>query len=118
EVDSQVASTADQVVSNDFVDFKGTGALTATAGTPLASGTAGTGGMGEWSDAFTSFESEDFNVLGIPVDDLSVKQLAVAFTKRLREDEGRKFQTVLYNHPQADYEGVISLKNSVVTSDG
>lgn len=118
EVDSQVASTADQVVSNDFVDFKGTGALTATAGTPLVNGTAGTGGMGEWSDAFTAFESEEFNVLGIPVDDLSVKQLAVAFTKRLREDEGKKFQAVLYNHPQADYEGVISLKNSVVTSDG
>ncbi|OMG45299.1 phage tail sheath protein, partial [Paenibacillus macerans] len=118
EVDSQVASTADQVVSNDFVDFKGTGALTATAGTPLVNGTAGTGGMGEWSDAFTAFESEEFNVLGIPVDDLSVKQLAVAFTRRLREDEGKKFQTVLYNHPQADYEGVISLKNSVVTSDG
>ncbi|RRJ62403.1 phage tail sheath protein [Paenibacillus oralis] len=117
-VASQVAATADQVVSNDFVDFAGTGALAATAGTPLENGTAGTGGMGEWTDAFTAFESETFNVLGIPTDDSSVKQLAVAFTKRLREDEGKKFQTVLYNYPQSDYEGVISLKNSVVTSDG
>lgn len=118
EVDSQVADKAENVASNDFIDFTGTGALAETAGTPLVNGAAGTGGMGEWTDAFTTFESETFNVLGVPVDDATVKQLATAFTRRVREDEGKKIVTVLYNYPQADYEGVISLKNSVVTADG
>ncbi|MGG4344923.1 phage tail sheath family protein [Paenibacillus lautus] len=117
-VDSQEAATVDQLVSNDFVNFKGTGVLSDTAGTPLTGGTEGTGGTGDWTKALSIFESEEFNVLGIPVDDDSIKQLAVAYTKRLREDEGKKFVTVLYNYPQADYEGVISLKNSVVTSEG
>ncbi|MGL4791993.1 MAG: phage tail sheath C-terminal domain-containing protein, partial [Anaerotignaceae bacterium] len=37
----------------------------------------------------------------------------VAFTKRLREEMGVKFQTVLYNK-NADYEGVINVKNGVL----
>jgi hypothetical protein len=118
EVDSQSVLTADQLVSNDFVVFSGTGTLTETAGTPLANGTEGTGGNGDITNALSALESEDFNVLGIPSDDDSIKQLVVAYTKRLREDEGKKFTTVLYDYPLADYEGVISLKNSVVTSDG
>lgn len=117
-VDSQEAATVEQLASNDFVDFSGTGVLTDTAGTPLTGGSEGTGGNGDWTSALSAFESEDFNVLGIPTDDDSIKQLAAAYTKRLREDEGKKFVAVLYNYPQADYEGVISLKNGVVTSDG
>lgn len=117
-VDAQEVTTIDQLVSNDFVDFKGTGVPTDTAGTPLTGGTEGTGGNGDWTNALSTLESEEFNALGIPVDDDSIKQLAAAYTKRLREDEGKKFVAVLYNYPQADYEGVISLKNSVVTSDG
>ena len=37
--------------------------------------------------------------------------LFVSFTRRMREEAGVKFQTVLYR-TDADYEGVISVQNS------
>jgi len=118
KVDVQTVETAERLLSNEFVEFSGSGALTETAGTSLEGGANGSGGAGEYSDALAVFEAEDFNVLGIPVDDSAVKQLAVAYTKRLREQEGKKFQTVVYDYPAANYEGVISLKNGIVTGDG
>ncbi|GGG13499.1 phage tail sheath family protein [Paenibacillus aceti] len=118
KVDVQTVETAEKLLANEFVEFAGSGALTETAGTSLAGGANGSGGAGEYSDALAAFEAEDFNVLGIPVDDSAVKQLAVAYTKRLREQEGKKFQTIVHNYPGADYEGVISLKNGIVTADG
>ncbi|WP_068784123.1 phage tail sheath family protein [Paenibacillus phocaensis] len=118
EVDAQTVGTAEELASNDFVTFVGSGELTETAGTILAGGKEGTGGVGDWTEALTTLEAEEFDVLGLPTDDAALKQLAVAYTKRLREQEGKKIVTVLYNYPQADYEGVISLKNGVVTKDG
>ncbi|GAA0389321.1 phage tail sheath family protein [Paenibacillus motobuensis] len=118
KVDVQTVETAEKLLANEFVEFSGSGALTETAGTALEGGANGSGGAGEYSDALSAFEAEDFNVLGIPVDDSAVKQLAVAYTKRLREQEGKKFQTVVYDYPAANYEGVISLKNGIVTGDG
>ncbi|WP_334072487.1 MULTISPECIES: phage tail sheath family protein [Paenibacillus] len=118
EVDAQIVGTAEALKNNDFVTFSGSGELTETAGTALAGGKEGTGGSGDWTDALAALEAEEFDVLGLPTDDSALKQLAVAYTKRLREQEGKKIVTVLYNYPQADYEGVISLKNSVVTADG
>lgn len=118
EVDLQTVTQAEELSANNFIDFKGTGTITETAGLPLLGGTDGAGTAGEYADAFAAFEAEEFNVLGVPVTDSAIKQLAVAFTKRLREEEGNKIQTVLHDYPGADYEGVISLKNSVITSDG
>ena len=37
------------------------------------------------------------------------KKLFVNFTKRMREEEGVKFVTVLHDYPAADHEGVISV---------
>lgn len=42
-----------------------------------------------------------------------IKSLFVAFTKRMRDKVGAKFQTVVYRSP-ADYEGVISVENQVL----
>ncbi|MDF2925889.1 MAG: phage tail sheath protein [Paenibacillaceae bacterium] len=117
-VDSQTVNAVGELQGNSFVDFSGTGALTATANAPLVGGTEGTGSAGEYTDALAAFEVMDFQVLGIPVGDTAVKQLAVAYTKRLREEEGKKIVTVVVNYPEADYEGVISLKNSILTTSG
>lgn len=118
EVHVQTAATADELSENGYANFTGTGALTETAGVPLEGGTDGTVTAGEYADAFAAFEAEEFNVLGVPVTDSAIKQLAVAFTKRLRDEEGKKIQTVLHDYPGADNEGVISLKNSIITADG
>lgn len=118
EVDAQIAGSIAELTNNDFVTFAGSGELTETAGTALAGGVDGAVSNGDWTAALAALEAEEFDVLGVPTDDAAIKQLAVAYTKRLREQEGKKIVTVLYNHPQANYEGIISLKNSIITTDG
>lgn len=118
EVDVQTVATADELVSNDWVVFSGTGALTAAAGVPLANGDDGAATNQDYLDYLAAVETLDFNVVGLPSTDNTLKQTFVSFAKRLREDEGKKVQVVLENYPTADYEGVISVKNGVVLSDG
>ncbi|OMF17246.1 phage tail sheath protein [Paenibacillus amylolyticus] len=117
ELDRQTVAGIADLVANDYIDWSGTGTLTATAGANLTGGTAGTSTGNEYSDALTAFEAEDFNVLGIPSEEQSIKQLAVAYTERLRND-GKKFTTMVIGYPQADTEGVTSLKNGIITDDG
>ncbi|MBP1906806.1 hypothetical protein J2Z32_003470 [Paenibacillus turicensis] len=117
-VASQIAvDTVQNLASNDFVVFTGTGALSATAGTSLVGGTDGTVSGTTWSAGLARLEVEDFNVLGIPSTDSTIKSLVTAWIKRVR-DEGKKVVAVLENYPQADHEGIISLKNSIVLGDG
>ncbi|WP_044480746.1 phage tail sheath family protein [Paenibacillus antibioticophila] len=118
EVDAQIVGSIEELVNHDFVTFTGSGELTETAGAALAGGVDGPVSNGDWTAALAALEAEEFDVLGVPTDDAAIKQLAVAYTKRLREQEGKKIVTVLYNHPQANYEGIISLKNSIITTDG
>lgn len=117
-VSSQIAvDTVQNLASNNFVTFTGTGALTATAGASLAGGTAGTVSGTTWSEGLARLEVENFNVLGIPSTESTIKSLVTAWVKRVR-DEGKKVVAVLENYPQADHEGIISLKNSIVLGDG
>jgi hypothetical protein len=55
-------------------------------------------------------ESYSFNTLGCASDDDTIKALYIAYTKRMRDEVGSKFQCVVYNKA-ADYEGVIDVKN-------
>lgn len=97
---------------NDFVTFKTDATLTATVGTVLAGGTNGTV-TGTQHQAFLSaVESSSFNILASDASDAPTKALYAAFTKRIREELGVKFQTVLFGSA-SDYEGVINVKNSV-----
>lgn len=118
EVDRQTVGTVEELQPNSFIDWSGSGELTETAGTPLTGGADGTASGGDLTDALCAFEAYQFNILGLPLTEESSKQLAVAYVKRQREDEGKKIQAVVVDYPQADYEGVISLRNGVITSDG
>lgn len=118
EVDRQKVATVADLQPNAFITWSGTGELTETAGIPLTGGSDGSASGADLTDALGAFEAYQFNVLGVPLTDEASKQLAVAYIKRQREDEGKKVQAVLLQHPQADYEGIISLRNGVITSDG
>lgn len=112
-VEKQVVATADELVDNDFIVFTGTGALTNTAGSPLVGGTNKASVIGsDYQLALDAFEAYGFNVLICPTSDTTTIDLFVAYTKRLRDDLGIKFQTVVYRKA-ADYEGVISVENTV-----
>lgn len=112
EMDVQTVKNSSELVANDWVTFK-SAELQETASIPLASGTNGTEvTTSEYQAFLNAIESYSFNALGCPVEDSKINELFVTFTKRMRDEVGAKFQTVVYRKP-ADYEGVISVENEV-----
>lgn len=110
-VDLQTVTMVAELQDNDFVVFKQSDGLSLTAGKPLAGGTNGTVTGESYQAMLDGLEAYSFNTLGCLSTEEAIKGLFVSYTKRLRDDMGVKFQTVLYNKA-ADYEGVINLKNS------
>lgn len=116
-VDTQTVSGAAGLVDNDYVDFITTATLVATSGTSLTGGTDGAAVTGtEYQTFLDKIESYSFNTLGCLSTDETIKLLFAEFTKRMRDQVGSKFQTVLHKYNTADYEGVISVENIVKDS--
>lgn len=114
QIDTQTVSSATGLISNEFVDFKTSAVLSATAGSPLTGGTNGSAVTGTEYQAFLSAaESYSFNILVCPSVTDVIKSLFIAYTKRLRDENGVKFQCVIHNAVTPDYEGVINVKNTV-----
>ena len=118
EQDVQTVADIAGLQANDWVTFNTTGDLTETAGMPLEGGKDGTATNQNYLDYLAAIETYDFNTMALPVTDNILKGAYISFCKRLRDDEGRKIQIVVENYSQADYEGVISVKNGVVIADG
>lgn len=113
EADCQTVTSMEQLQDNDYVIFKRDAELAETAGMPLTGGTNKADiTPADYQRFLDKIEGFSFHTLGCQADDEEVKDLFVQFTKRRREEEGVKFQTVLY-HTDADYEGIISLENPV-----
>lgn len=108
-VDAQTVAKIEELEDNDYVTFSGEGDLTAAAGTYLTGGTTAAVTGSGYTDFLAAAEAEDFNVLAYNGSDETTKKLFVNFTKRMREEEGVKFVTVLHDHVEADHEGVISV---------
>lgn len=110
-VDKQIVESVGDLKSNDYVSFKDT-ELTVNAGIPLSGGTNGTvGTIGEHQSFLDKIESYSFNVLACNSNSEDIKQLYVEFTKRMRDEVGSKFQTVIHKITNVDYEGVIVVEN-------
>lgn len=110
EMDSQTVAGASELAANEYVSFKASATLTETAGTALTGGTNGTVTGESHSAYLTAIEPYSFNTMGVVTEDDTTNALYVAFTKRMRDEVGVKFQCVLY-HKAADYEGIINVKN-------
>ncbi len=108
-MDSQTVHLLEELQENDFVTFQGTGTPTAVVGISLAGGTTEEAKGSAYTEFLAAAEAEDFQVLAYNGTDTVTKKLFVNFTKRLREEEGVKFVTVLHGYPEADHEGVISV---------
>lgn len=112
EVDVQVVKDIKDLKTNDYVgEWKTTATLEATAGMGMTGGNNGEATGTDYQNFLDKIESYSFNTLGCLSNESTIKDLFAQFTKRMRDDMGVKFQTVLYNH-KADYEGVINVKNS------
>lgn len=108
-MDSQTVQLLEELQENDFVTFQGTGTPTAAVGISLTGGTTEEAKGSAYTEFLAAAEAEDFQVLAYNGTDTVTKKLFVNFTKRLREEEGVKFVTVLHGYPKADHEGVISV---------
>lgn len=118
KVDMQTVTTASELVNNDFVDFKTSASLTPTVAKPLQNGTNGATITGtEYQKFLSKIETYYFNTLGCLSTEETIKKLYIAFTKRMRDEVGAKFQTVVYRGEYADHEGVISVENKTISKN-
>lgn len=111
KVDTQTVENASELAPNDYVTFKADAVLAVTAGAPLTGGTNAEVTAQAYQDYLDKIESFTYNTMGIITSDNTVKALAVAFNKRLRDETGIKFQLVIHDYATADYMGVISVEN-------
>ena len=119
-LDKQTISAWENLKDNDYVKFKRSGTLSekAIANKPLEGGSNGSEISGlQYQEFLEKIEPYYFNILGCVSTEKTIQDLIIQFTKRLRDEVGAKFQCVVYNYENADYEGVISIKNSV-TDEG
>ncbi|WP_432643233.1 phage tail sheath family protein [Acidaminococcus sp.] len=108
--------TLAELQDNDFVTWTDSANIAVTAGTYLTGGTNGTAATGTThSDFLSKLESYSFNTLGCLSTDKTIQALYLAWTKRMRDDIGAKFQTIGYNTP-GNYEGWINCTTSVKDS--
>ncbi len=114
QVDSQTVSSAKELAANDYVTWKADAVLEVTAGMPLAGGTNKAELTGEdYQNALSALEPYAFNVLICTAANEQIKKLYASCTRRLRDECGVKFQTVIHNYA-GDYHGIINMKNRVL----
>lgn len=117
EVDAQTVAAAVALKDNAYVTFKTDSTLAANAGVALSGGTNKVAVTGaEYQEFLDKVESLSFHVLACLSAESAICGLFTTFTKRMREENGVKFQTVLYQ-TAADHEGIISLENQT-TDEG
>ena len=112
KVDAQTVSKMADLKDNAFVDWKKDATLAVNAGLALTGGTNGTVTASNHQKYLERIESYSFNTMGVVTTDEAIKTLYTNYTKRLRDDEGIKFQAVIHKKA-ADFEGVINVKNTV-----
>lgn len=118
EMDAQTVETAAELIDNDYVTFKKDATLTISAGEPLTGGGDGQGRTGDNYQKFLkAIEPYSFHALGCNSGEKEVVDLFIAFTKRMRDEVGAKFQTVVYRAQNADYEGIVSVENKLLNVD-
>ncbi|WP_432748355.1 phage tail sheath subtilisin-like domain-containing protein [Pectinatus frisingensis] len=110
----QAVSSWDDVIDNNYVSFTRNKDIAATAGMPLVGGTNGSAVTGlQYQKYIDAIEPYYFNCMGYAGTDTTVQDLLIQFVKRMRDNVGAKYQLVIYNKENVDYEGVISVKNAI-----
>ncbi|MEE0769596.1 MAG: phage tail sheath family protein [Clostridia bacterium] len=115
EVDKQTVKEVSELLDNDYVTFT-MESLQVTAGKNLTGGTNGDVSGEAHQNFLDKLESYQVNAIGCTAKDQSTSNLYVQYAKRLRDEQGIKFQVVLYNNA-ANYEGVVNVKNTTAEDD-
>ena len=117
KVFSQTVSSAAELNNNNgYVIWKSEATLTNTTGIYLANGNGG-GVNGSCVTAFLNqLDSISFNAVGIVYDNEDYENLLIEYTKRMRDEVGKKFQCVTANYC-GNYEGNVYVCNSIYEDD-
>ena len=115
-VDKQTVANANELVDNDFVVYKKNANLNTSAGVPLEGGTNGETTNQSHQNFIDKLESYDFNALCCSSKESTIQSLYINFTKRMRDDVGVKFQTIVYNQA-ADHEGIVNVASDTDDAD-
>lgn len=115
EVDKQTVKEVSELLDNDYVTFS-METLEVTAGKSLEGGTNGDVSGEAHQNFLDKLESYQVNAIGCTVKDESTSNLYVQYAKRLRDEQGIKFQVVVFNNA-ANYEGVVNIKNTAVEDE-
>lgn len=122
--DSQIVSNISELVSNDFVDFSGTGAIAKeVVNTLLTTGADGTFTTQNYTEYLALLKTKEFDTLAAYMFDDDAELFNGSdikdFIQEMRETRGIKCQAVINNYAAANYEGIISTYNQGVKySDG
>lgn len=118
-IDRQTVKSASELVDNQIVEFKKEAQLTDTAGTTLKTGANGVATVADHTTFLSKIETLNFNALGCMGTTKDIQKVYVAFTKRLRDEVGLKFGTIMAEATDLsgeniyDYEGVVVIKNQI-----
>lgn len=118
----QKLTTADELAAagSKYIDFTGTGDLTADAGTTLLGGTDGTATNADITAFLDSLENAKFEVLSFPADSESGDDLKAACKGKVQyllEEIGKQVRAVVPDY-KADMKEIVSVTNSYKTKDG
>lgn len=112
---TEIEGTTNNLVDNDYVTWIKNISLAVT-NTPLTGGVTNTYDDSACQFFLDKIESYSFNTIGIL--DTNATALLVAWTKRMRDEVGAKFQAVIQGdtYTDVDYEGIVKIVNSNDTS--
>ncbi|MBP3410479.1 MAG: phage tail sheath family protein [Clostridia bacterium] len=116
-VDLQTVAAAAELKQSAYCIFKAEAALAENAGEAMTGGENGSVTAESHQKFIDLVQSYSFNAIGAVSDETgedapAVNDLYAAFTRRMRDEMGVKFQCVLFRNA-ADHEGVISVQNAV-----
>lgn len=106
-------------IDSAFVQFEVTGAGTEvpeTAGTALTGGTNGQVNKDVYANFWSLLDTKNFQAIAMYDTDDAIAPLLKSKVEIWREKRGKKVQAVVYNYPNADYEGIISVNQGFKTS--
>ena len=118
--DKQTITALDNLVSNAWVDFSGTGStVTTSTGTALTTGANPTVTNTDYANFLTAIEPYYFDVLIYDGTEATVQNAFTAFITRMNDAVGRKCQLVLSGDSTvANTKYVIVVNNGVKLNDG
>ena len=116
---SELADFSD--IESEWVDFivptsPSSTEIPVTTGAVLSGGTNGTvTGETTYPAYFSAVDGENWQCMAINTS-AAVGAKVTEFIKLLRDTRGKKVQAVVYNYPEADYEGIISVDQGFKTA--